>query len=86
MTHKQPSAVAAPNYTGPGRTRLAPQTGKRGVVPALGLSSAAVGINAGLVPGVPAPRMSGLSPTSSQPSSSRTFLRVSAPGWKAAPR
>lgn len=68
MTHKQPSAVAAPNYTGPGRTRLAPQTGKRGVVPALGLSSAAAGNRAGLVPGAPAPRMSGSSPTSSQPS------------------
>lgn len=68
MTHNQPGAVAGPNYTGLGRTRLAPQTGKRGVVPALGLSSAGVGNRAGLVPGAPTPRMSGPVSVPSQPS------------------
>lgn len=68
MTHKQPGTVPGPIYTGPGRTSSGPQAGKRGVVPALGLSSAAAGNRAGLVPSAPAPRMSGSSSTPSQPS------------------
>lgn len=68
MTHNRPAAVLGPIYTGPGRTRPAPQAGKVRVVPAFsGLSSAGVGDPAGLVPGAPTPRMSGSTPTPSQP-------------------
>jgi hypothetical protein len=69
VTHKQPSAVAGPIYTGPGRTRLAPQAGIRGVVPALlvchprGRELRWVGPRR-----LPAPRMSGSSSATSQPS------------------
>lgn len=73
MTHKQPGVVAGPIYTVPGRTCPAPQAGKHGVVPALGLSSAGVGNRAGLVPGAPTPRMCGFT------SDSVTATKRSAP-------